>query len=154
MWRKGEVMGECKFRDPHTIHIHTRPSHSTQNTSRAIAGMHLAQWNTVKDILNQQGLTPESPNLPISSLLPALKTGVAAAAKTVLLDGKFVWANATGAINALYASQVDSTQMTAINLGVAAGQAVTAMRVNDGSTATASPFRGKACHMASNYPKI
>lgn len=113
--------------------------------------MHLAQWNAVNDILLQQGLTPDSPNLPISSLLPALKAGVAAAAKTVLVDGKFVWVNAAGAINTLYNSQVDLTQTTAISFGVAAGDAVIAMRVNDGSTAAASPFAGEACHMASKH---
>lgn len=117
--------------------------HRHQNTSRAIAGTHLAQWNTVKAILAQQSLTPDSPNLPISSLLPALKSGVAAAAKTVLVDGKFIWVNATAAINALYNSQVDPTQTAAINLGVAAGQAVITMRMNDGSAATAAPFRGE-----------
>ena len=116
--------------------------------------MHLAQWNTVKDILKQQGLTPDSPNLPISSLLPALKSGVAAAAKRVLVDGEFAWVNATAAIEALYASQVDLTQTTAINLGVAAGDAVIAMRVNDGSTVTIPQFFGKACHTAINEPQI
>lgn len=116
--------------------------------------MHLAQWNTVKAILGQQGLTPDSPNLPISSLLPALKAGVAAAAKTVLVDGKFVDATATGAITALYDSQVDPAQTTAINLGVVAGQAIIVMRIGDGSAASASPFRGKACRMLINNPRI
>ncbi|GAB5037173.1 pap2 superfamily protein [Nannochloropsis oceanica] len=105
------------------------------NTSRAIAGMHLAQWNTVKEILLQQDLTPDSPNLPISSLLPALQTGVAAAAKTVLVDGQFVPAGAMAAIEALYDSQVDLTLTAAINIGVTAGQDIIAMRANDGSTA-------------------
>jgi len=125
-----------------------------QNTSRAIAGMHLAQWNTVKEILLQQDLTPDSPTLPISSLLPALQTGVAAAAKTVLVDGQFVPAGAMAAIEALYDSQVDLTLTAAINIGVAAGQDIIAMRANDGSTAPNPNSNGKAFHMVENDLKV
>lgn len=116
--------------------------------------MHLAQWNTVKDILLQQDLTPDSPNLPISSLLPALQTGVAAAAKTVLVEGKFVPASAMTAVEALYESQVDPNLTNAIDIGVAAGRDIIAMRANDGSTAPNPNFTGKAYHMANNDLKF
>ena len=58
--------------------------------------------------------------------------------------------NATAAVvfNALYDRQVDLTQTAAINLGVAAGQDVIAMRVNDRANATAvTTFRGKPSHV-------
>jgi hypothetical protein len=118
------------------------PNNPIQRISRAIAGTHLAQWNAVKAILSQEGLTFDSPNLPIARLLPALKSGVAAAAKTVLVDGQFIWSNAQAAIDALYNSQVDPTQTAAINLGVAAGQAVITLRTNDGFPTVNGNFMG------------
>lgn len=106
----------------------------SQNGSRVVAATHLAQWRTVESILAAQDppLTPDSSNLPISTLLPALRSGIAAAAKTILLSPIMMWTNASTAVNALYDSQVVASQTAAIAAGVAQAQAIITMRSNDG----------------------
>ena len=59
--------------------------------------------------------------------------------------------NATAAFNALYDRQVGvsqtAAQTAAIDLGVAAGRDVIAMRLNDNANATAVTFGGKPSHV-------
>lgn len=105
-----------------------------QNMSRAVAATHLAQWRTIESILAAQNppLTPHSPNLPISTLLPALRSGIAAAAKTILLNPTMMSPSASTAVNALYDSQVVVSQTAAIAAGVLEAQAIITMRSDDG----------------------